>query len=476
MRARFVLAIVLLAGLVPVIPALAAPYEVKVRDNFFDAQQIFVDVGDTVTWDGGGFRPHTVTSDTKLFDSGRMSASDEFSFTFRKKGKYYYHCKLHGTAKKGMWGVVIVGDLPKDRRKKIVVPDDYSTVQEAVSSAKPGAEVVIRPGRYSEEVVVDTEGLVIKGVDRFRSVLDGNGSARTGIRVVADGVTVKNLTVTEYTTAGISIEDAADFTVRHVDLIDNRTFGVAAIGSYGGSIKESFAWGSGGAGVHIASCYACGVLVDEVKSSTNVLGTEVVNATGVTVRDSHLVGNGIGLLAHSSASTNGTPGRGLFLFGNTLADNNEQQIPPAGVAQTHGLPFGTGIWLAGVKNTSVLDNDLSSHDRYGILVTDDLDDTEVPVNNRMHGNTIAGTGPALDLAWDGAGRNDCFDGNVASTSGPPGIQELYPCSLKPFEGTAYAPVRDDVDAAIAAGPRTDTVQPPKPLRPTCQRERPGCNP
>ena len=475
MRARFLLALVLLGALLPIVPASARAHEVKVRDNFFEPRQIFVDVGDTVTWDGGGFRPHTVTSDTKLFDSGQMNASDEFSFTFRKKGKYYYHCKLHGAAGKGMWGVVIVGDLPKDDRKKIVVPDDYSTIQAAVSAAKPGAAIVIRPGRYSEEVVVETSGLLIRGVDRFRTVLDGGGTSQTGIRVAGPNVTIKNLTITDYADAGIHLDDADDYDVRRVDLIGNQRFGVASTGSNGGSIRGAFAWGSGQAGVHVGRCFACGVLVDRVRAEMNVLGIEVVNATGITVRGSRTVRNGIGLLAHSSSSVGGAPGRGLFLFGNEVTDNNQEQIPAAGMAQVYGLPFGTGIWLAGVKNTSVLDNDVTAHSRYGILVTDDLDNAEAPVNNQTQNNMVTGSGTGLELAWDGSGRNDCFDGNVATTSGPESIQELYPCRLRPFEGTAFAPVRDDVDATIASGPRTNTVQPPKPIRPRCQRGRPGCN-
>lgn len=352
MRIRALLATALLAAVVNAIPAIAATpevataatHEVKVRDSFFEPQQTFVDIGDTVTWDGGGFRPHTVTSDTKLFDSGKMGPSDEFSFRFRKKGKYYYHCKLHGAAKKGMWGVIVVGDLPEDKRDKLVVPDDYSTIQEAVTAAKPGATIVIRPGRYAEDVVVETDGLVIRGVDRFRTVLDGKGSMATGIHVTGNGVSVKNLTVTNYVDTGIRLEEVENFSVHSVDLIGNRTFGIASLGSHGGSIKNSFAWGSGEAGVHAGRCFACGILIDDVRSEMNMLGVELVNATGITVRNSRLKRNGVGLLAHSSSSVGDAPGRGLFLFGNSVVDNNERQIPPEGMAQTYGFPLGTGIW------------------------------------------------------------------------------------------------------------------------------------
>ena len=474
MRTRAVLAGVLIAAVMNSIPAAAATHEVKVRDNYFEPQQIFVDVGDTVTWDGGGFRPHTVTSDTKLFDSGRMWSGDEFSFTFRKKGKYYYHCKLHGAAKRGMWGVIVVGDLPKDTRDKLVVPVDYPTIQEAVAAAKPGTSVVIRPGRYQEEVVVETDRLVIRGTDRFRTVLDGRGAKETGIHVTGDGVSLRNMTVTNYTDTGIRLDEVDDFAVKNVDLIGNRTFGFASLGSHGGSITNSFAWGSGEAGLYAGRCFACGILVDDVRSKMNMIGVEILNATGVTVRNSKLARNGVGLLAQSSSSEEGAPGRGLFLFGNSVSENNEWQIPPAGMAQTYGLPFGTGIWLAGVKNTAVLENTLTDHSRYGILITDDFEGSEVPVNNRSQDNIVTGAGSALDLAWDGSGRDDCFNSNIAATSGPRAIQELYPCWLRPFEGTTYAPVKDDVDAAIAAGPQTDTAQPAQPIRPRCQRGKPSC--
>ena len=474
MRVKAVLAAALLAAVVHSIPAAAAAHEVKVRDNVFEPQQMFIDVGDTVVWDGGGFRPHTVTSDSKLFDSGRMNAADEFSFTFRKKGKYYYHCKLHGAAKKGMWGVVVVGDLPKDTRHKLLVPDDYPTVQEAVTAAKPGAAVVIRPGRYSEDVVVETDGITIRGIDRFRTVLDGKGSNQTGIKVTGNRVSVKNLTVANYTDTGIRLDGADDFVVRGVDLLGNRTFGMSAFSSHNGSITNTFAWGSGEAGLRVGTCFACGILIDGIRSRKNMVGVEVVNATGVTVRDSVIADNGVGLLARSATSIDGAPGRGLFLFGNRVIENNEVQIPPAGVAETYGLPYGTGIWLAGVKNSVALENSVTGQSRYGILITDDLENSELPINNRTQDNVVTGSGTALDLAWDGSGGNDCFDGNAASTSGPQDIQDLYPCRLKPFVGTAYAPVRDDVDSAIAAGPQSNTVQPPMPIRPRCQRGRPGC--
>src|SRR5690242_10090797 len=42
----------------------------------------------------------------------------------------------------------------------------YSTIQGAVNAASPGDWVLIEPGKYDESVLVQTEGLKIRGMDR----------------------------------------------------------------------------------------------------------------------------------------------------------------------------------------------------------------------------------------------------------------------------------------------------------------------
>jgi parallel beta-helix repeat protein len=473
-RAIFV-ALGLVVAALPILPARAATEVVHIHDNFFEPREITIDPGDTVTWDGGGFRPHTVTSDTGLFKSGQMSSSDEFSHTFPKAGVYYYHCRFHGAAQAGMWGVVVVGDPPRDERERIVVPDDYPTIQAAVSAAQSGASIVVRPGTYEETVVVVTEDLVIRGLDRFRTVLHGGDSLGIGIEVRgAADVVIKDLTVRDYLDAGIRFDQSDDFAVKRVDVINNSTFGVDVTTSHGGTIERSFAWGSGGAGFRVGPCFACGILVDRVRAEMNLLGVETVNATGVTVRASKLRRNGVGMLARSYQTVVSRPGGALYVTGNNIDENNIRSIPPSGAAASIGYPFGTGIWLAGVSNSAVQNNEISGNERYGVLVTDDLDHLLAPVNNRVQGNAVSGPASSLDLAWDGSGASNCFQDNAVSTSAPPSIQDLFACRLRPFQGEVYEPVKDAVAAAIAGGPQTLTEEPGDPLRPLCQRGRPGC--
>jgi plastocyanin len=473
MRTRALLAAFLVAAAFPSISArAAAPAEVRVRDNFFDARETRIDPGDTVTWRDSALRPHTVTSDTGLFDSGAFAAG-EFSFTFENKGTYYYHCTLHGAARRGMWGVIVVGEPPKDERPKIVVPDDYSTIQGAVDAAKPETTIVVKPGTYREEVVVETPRVTIRGVDRFRTRLQGDDSLGIGIQVEGvPGVKVKNLTVRDYVHAGIQVVGAEDFTISKVDAIKNQTFGIATVGSRAGTIAQSFGWGSGEAAFRVGGCFSCGILLDDLRAETNTIGIEAVNATGITIRGSLVRNNGVGIVARSDASFDGPPTQGVFVVDNDVIANNNKTIPPAGVTQAYGMPFGTGIWFAGTNNAVATRNEVADNSAYGVLVSRDLSGESMPVGNRVQNNKVSS--PGLDIAWDGSGSSDCFGGNSYTTSGPADIEATYPCSARPFDGEPYPPVMQSVDDAIAGGPPGISAEPPEPHRPECQRGKPGC--
>lgn len=238
----------LVAALVgtPAGPAGAATVGVSIGDNVFLPQVVHVNPGDTVRWVHQGFRTHTVTSDTGLFDSGDLRGGDTFSFTFKEEGVYVYHCRHHGApGKVGQWGQVVVGTPDDGADEEVIeVPGDFPTIQQVVDAARPGAHILVAPGTYREAVTVATEGLVIRGGDRFRTVLRGDDRLEWGFLVTADGVTIKHLTVRNFTRAGIAFQGVTGFAVLRVDLIKNRTYGVVATGSSEGVIRRSFGWGA----------------------------------------------------------------------------------------------------------------------------------------------------------------------------------------------------------------------------------------
>jgi len=415
-----------------------------------------------------------------------MRQGERFSHTFHAEGYYFYHCTYHGSkGRVGMWGVVIVGDPPpppqplrtrKSSRPTLVVPEDFATIQEAVDHAKAGSTVLVRPGVYRESVVVTTPRLVVRGVDRFRTVLHGDDRMSNGIIVDgANNVSIKNLTVRNFVSNGVYFNNSDGYTMTRIDAINNHVYGLYAFDSYDGMIRDSFTWGSGDAGVYIGECMGCAAVVENLHAEWNLLGYSGTNATGVAIIDSTFVNNAVGIFPNSLAFEELGPNRGTTIVNNLIARNNNTRIRAASIWEFLGVPTGTGVWLYGTENNTVMSNEIRGHDRYGVVVTQGMDKESLPINNTVIDNLIEGRA-GYDLAWDGTGSDNCFSNNeITGETGPPEIQTIYACANRPFAGVPYGPVAADIAAAIASGAARGGEPAPEPRRPHCQRGRPGCH-
>ncbi|MHB8513173.1 MAG: cupredoxin domain-containing protein [Actinomycetota bacterium] len=81
---------------------------VFVRDNFFDARQTTIKVGDQVHWHFVGSAPHNVKFVKLPINSNPNcspgntgacgTAGEEFTQSFTKPGTYLFYCVIHGAA------------------------------------------------------------------------------------------------------------------------------------------------------------------------------------------------------------------------------------------------------------------------------------------------------------------------------------------------------------------------------------------
>jgi plastocyanin len=69
--------------------------QVFIQSMAFNPVSITVTAGTTITWTNKDAISHTVTSDSKVFDSGTISGGGTYSFTFATAGTYSYHCSFH---------------------------------------------------------------------------------------------------------------------------------------------------------------------------------------------------------------------------------------------------------------------------------------------------------------------------------------------------------------------------------------------
>src|SRR5690349_14125559 len=61
----------------------------------YSPNPITVAVGTSVTWTNNDAIAHTVTSDSRTFDSGVVGPGASFSMMFQTAGTFPYHCSIH---------------------------------------------------------------------------------------------------------------------------------------------------------------------------------------------------------------------------------------------------------------------------------------------------------------------------------------------------------------------------------------------
>ncbi|GEM_PF-3172145 len=81
---------------------------VSMVNNVFRPQTVTIAAGTTVVWLNNDQHYHAVVSDAGHFQSGILYQGNTYQHTFTMPGTYYYHDQFYGSARGGMWGVVLV--------------------------------------------------------------------------------------------------------------------------------------------------------------------------------------------------------------------------------------------------------------------------------------------------------------------------------------------------------------------------------
>jgi hypothetical protein len=313
------------------------------------------------------------------------------------------------------------------------VPSSYPTIQEAVDATRPGDLVLISPGTYHEAVKVSDEhpGIVIRGLDRNRVVLDGRDQLADGINIEAGGVAVENLTVRRFQVNGVVWLTQGEYAEQgrytqgwrgsYITAYNNGLYGVYAFGVQHGRFDHVYASGHPDSGIYVGRCKPCGALVTDSTAELNHVGIELTNAGGeVVVRDSVARRNRVGIQVNSLTKERAAPQTGMTIEGNTVADNQAAAAPRG----TEG--FGAGIVINGGREDVVRGNRVSGHDLVGILVLDSPD--YAAEDNRVERNRVRGN--RLDLALQtGSSQSagNCFAGNRPAGTEPADLENITRC-------------------------------------------------
>ena len=298
---------------------------------------------------------------------------------------------FNGTTPDGVAVEPPISTLPAPTISAIRVPADAFSVQEAVDQAQPGDLILLDPGVYTEEVIISTDDIVIRGRDRNTVFIDGIHALNTGVQVNANGVAIENLTVRNYLVDAIAVGSPVlpspvdRFRAFHVTTSNTAQNGIALRNVTNAEVRQGWHSGHGEAGVLVDSCLQCNTLITATLAEFSARGFSVVGAqeavsiTSVTARN-----NRAGIVIEDG-EVNATSG--VTVAAAIIQNNGFSQSPVSNPA--NDVSFGTGIHVGGTTNTQIIANRITGNTNAAVLLSQNVNQTSGnPVGANVERNAI----------------------------------------------------------------------------------------
>jgi hypothetical protein len=321
----------------------------------------------------------------------------------------------------------------------------YKSIQKAIDAARGKDTIRVKKGTYSEGVQIvgrRYDGLKLIGDPKHpgRVVLNGKrvkgGDAQNAVLINnSDRVTVDGFHAKNYKANCFFSTNNQDYVLNHLVAERCGVYGVYAFNSKGGKMLNSEAFYNPDSGFYVGQTPPQNgrkkrTLVKNVSAWGNVLGFSGTNMRYTTITKSRWYNNGAGIVPNTLTSEKYYPPTGNVLSHNDVFWNNFNfyfgapfPIPKLSAADIP-YPIGVGILLYGSQDTVVEKNKISGNYLAGFAevpavhlsgnADPKVNEASILRDNTVRGNDF-GAGSDLnghDMAYDGSGSGNCFEGNT----------------------------------------------------------------
>jgi parallel beta-helix repeat protein len=314
--------------------------------------------------------------------------------------------------------LVSVGFASAKPNGHVVRPGE--SIQKAIKAAHPGDTIVVLGGVHHGTVVINKDGISLRGVDAVLKppAKPSSPCGPSGFCVKADNVSISGFTVRNFRDFGIVAMGARNAKFMTNRAFNNGEYGIAAFSSTGTKIIANLTSGSDDAGIYVGDSPHADATVAANETYGNLFGIFVRNARHGKIAGNQVHNNCLGMLFLADA-----PGpAGMFDVRGNKVMNNTRACPAHGEAPPIS---GLGIALLGARGMEIKDNHIvhnvpsgpTTPPFYsgGVVVVSGIGETP-PTNNTVMGNTILRNKP--DIYWDNSGSGNRLKPNDCKTSKP----------------------------------------------------------
>ncbi len=309
------------------------------------------------------------------------------------------------------------------------------TIQTALDRTIPGDVVEIKPGTYHEMLLLNTDGVTVRGLieNGQRATLDGQNKLTDAVISSAHNITFEGLAVKDYVNNGLTIHGSQNVTFRNLVVDNTGLYGVYPVECKGVLVEQCVVTKIKDAAIYVGQ--SADIVVRNNEAHHSVTGIEIENSVNSVVENNYCHDNTAGMLVFLLPNNPSKVAHDHQVRNNRIINNNIPNFgdPNAIVGQVNP---GSGLIVMGADRTEVSGNEIRGNDSFGLAVVSIeivypkgklFDVGVVPENNRFWGNTFADNGrnpqgdikkmglQNTDIFWDGSGWNNSFEQPGAQT-------------------------------------------------------------